>query len=348
MDVCDVEDEVHELEERGEEAVSLVISESAAVDRNSHRINSSTHSNTSSPVLTETFWNDLEKTNLVPCLFVSILSVIIMIIVNNIHPFTRIFYITDSSLWFPQAAESTVPYWQVILICCLYFIIPFLIEYTFRPKSRTIRDATFIALRVVFAYFTQFLLTIMFTEILKVCVGSLRPDFAFRCFGPDFTPSYPTNLSHSQILSDAECPNQQDMESLIDGRKSFPSGHTSTAFSGAFFISLYIFHSTLRIQQSTIQINIPTRSIIVTALQIIAVAPLIYASYVAVSRLRDYRHSCVDVLAGAVLALFFSCVYLYQVIIGANLDENEHVLDSQLELCRIHQSDRRVNVRKFI
>ncbi len=74
---------------------------------------------------------------------------------------------------------------------------------------------------------------------------------------------------------------------IANGRKSFPSGHSSTAFSGMFFLSLLIAGQT-----ASWCFNIPKAPRCFKSSRmgafVLTILPLFWAIHVAVSRLQDY------------------------------------------------------------
>ncbi|KAI0831806.1 lipid phosphate phosphatase 1 [Trametes gibbosa] len=134
----------------------------------------------------------------------------------------------------------------------------------------------------VLGLYTTGALTTLITEILKNRVGRLRPDFLDRC-------KWDKELK--------ACAGK--LETVIDGRRSFPSGHSSTAFAGMTFLSLWIAGATgaWRLTEST-----PSgfRGSKIARLSL-SLAPLLFATWVAVSRVEDYRHHKEDVIVGSLI-----------------------------------------------
>ena len=78
------------------------------------------------------------------------------------------------------------------------------------------------------------------TNSIKNTVGRPRPDFAYRCWPK--TLGIPENPSFLEISKSDEqnlhC--HGDLKTIIDGRKSFPSGHSSFSFAVYIFCFLYL------------------------------------------------------------------------------------------------------------
>jgi membrane-associated phospholipid phosphatase len=122
----------------------------------------------------------------------------------------------------------------------------------------------------------------MFVEVGKVLAGRFRPDYLSRC---------------TSLGANGECQNP-DAHILAEGRKSFPSGHSSAAFFGMAILSLFL-AGKLRILHGR-------RSF---SKLIICISPLLLAYWVAISRTLDNRHHFSDILAGSAIGIACSSVY---------------------------------------
>ena len=78
---------------------------------------------------------------------------------------------------------------------------------------------------------TSILLSCFLTDFVKNAVGRPRPDLIARCKPKDGTPD------HALVTIDV-C-TETDHQVLHDGWRSFPSGHSSLAFSGLGYLALY-------------------------------------------------------------------------------------------------------------
>ncbi|RLN22629.1 hypothetical protein C2845_PM07G01830 [Panicum miliaceum] len=174
---------------------------------------------------------------------------------------------------------STVPAWAVPIISILC---PWVIFISIYVARRDVYDLHHATLGVLFAV----LITAVFTDAIKTAVGRPRPDFFWRCF-PDGKQLY------DQVTGGVICHGNKSF--LTDGRKSFPSGHTSLftlpgSFAGLGFLSLYL---SGKIKAFDRQGHVAKLCIVVL--------PLLLASLVGISRVDDYRHHWEDVFVGGLI-----------------------------------------------
>ncbi|KAI0792018.1 lipid phosphate phosphatase 1 [Abortiporus biennis] len=202
--------------------------------------------------------------------------------IKGLTPFERVFTLNDPLIGHDHkpnqiSGDST---WFIALLVPLLFIV---VVGTLRTSALEIHHG---ALALWAARGSNALIT----EALKNRVGRLRPDFLSRC---KWTQSLET------------CSGKLDK--VMDGRRSFPSGHSSTAFCGMMFLALWLagttgtwsFHrpSTARSLFSSKQLRM-----------LITVAPLGFATWVAISRLEDNRHHKEDVIVGSVIGIVTATV----------------------------------------
>lgn len=96
-------------------------------------------------------------------------------------------------------------------------------------------------------------------------------------------------------------------QTLLEGRRSFPSGHTMMSFAGLFYLA-YTSYKTIK----TVR-NSPIKGIIG---YLGVVMPFLLSSFVGYSRIADSRHDIVDVTVGAVMGLIIP--YLVNKMIKPN------------------------------
>ncbi|KAI9893678.1 MAG: hypothetical protein M1814_005893 [Vezdaea aestivalis] len=126
------------------------------------------------------------------------------------------------------------------------------------------------------------------TGALKNATGKPRPDLIARCKPPAGTKDPdPFQLSTSDI-----CDKSVAHAILKDGFRSFPSGHSSTAFAGLFYLSLYL-AGKLHVFDN--------RGEVWKAL--IVLIPSLGAALIADSRIMDARHHPFDVITGSLLGI---------------------------------------------
>jgi diacylglycerol diphosphate phosphatase / phosphatidate phosphatase len=139
------------------------------------------------------------------------------------------------------------------------------------------------------------------TNLIKITVGRPRPDFFYRCF--------PDGVMNTEMRCNG------DAAQVIDGRKSFPSGHSSFAFVSMGFLAWYLM-AKLHIFNDRGRAN--------SARLLVCLCPLMVALLIAISRTADYHHHWQDVTVGSMLglALSFLCYRQYYPSLGS---KNPHI-----------------------
>ncbi|KAF4517633.1 hypothetical protein B566_EDAN002864 [Ephemera danica] len=191
---------------------------------------------------------------------------------ERLPPFQRV--IQPEELWmykYPHQAS----YFPVTILWPLVLLAPTIVISFFFWLRRDTRDAHQAILAVTLALS----LNGMITDVIKVIVGRPRPDFYNRCF-PDGNGNDELHCTGPAWL-------------INDGRKSFPSGHSSFAFAGMGFVSLYLAGKLRTGGASEGQ-----------AWRLsVSIAPLLVALCIALSRTCDYHHHWQDVVVGSMLGL---------------------------------------------
>jgi membrane-associated phospholipid phosphatase len=125
------------------------------------------------------------------------------------------------------------------------------------------------------------------TGSLKNLCGKPRPDLIARCQPFEGALDPPVfGLSNSTICT------QTNKAIMADGFRSFPSGHSSSAFAGLFYLSLYL-AAKLHVLDNRGEV---WRTFIV-------LIPTLAASCIAMSRIMDARHHPFDVLFGSAMGI---------------------------------------------
>lgn len=175
------------------------------------------------------------------------------------EPYDRFLPKDDPSLSYPLLPD-TVPAWSLAFIDALGPMVFFGLFQLFLMRSS--HDFHHACLGL-----TQSLIfTLIFTDCVKMAAGRYRPDWLTRL-------------------------NRDDAPLVRDGRLSFPSGHSSIAFAGMVYLSLWLSGKMglFRHHGGT------------SWKAIIALIPIGAATAVAVSRVMDYHHHFSDILGGSLL-----------------------------------------------
>jgi diacylglycerol diphosphate phosphatase/phosphatidate phosphatase len=148
-------------------------------------------------------------------------------------------------------------------------------------------------------------LTCFITDAVKNAVGRPRPDLIDRC--------KPAGGTAKDVLVTISVCTETDHHILHDGWRSFPSGHSSFAFSGLGFLALF-FAGQMHVFRPRTDLS----------KALLAIAPLLGAALIAISRCEDYRHDVYDVTCGSILGMaiaYFSYRRYYPRLRSPKCDE---------------------------
>jgi len=212
----------------------------------------------------------------------SILLLGYIMIVLFVEPFHRMFFINNINIMYPHALVERVPVrWNV-----LYAVgVPFVCLLGWLSISRAHLHKFHVS---ILGLLISVILTCFVTDVIKNAVGRPRPDLISRCKPKAGTPK--------DMLVTIDVCTETDHHTLQDGWRSFPSGHSSLSFAGLGFLALFFAGQT--------HVFRPRTDLSRTLL---AMAPLLCAAMIAISRCEDYRHDVYDVTCGSILG--FSIAY---------------------------------------
>jgi len=150
-------------------------------------------------------------------------------------------------------------------------------------------------------------LTSFLTDLIKNAVGRPRPDLIARCKPGPGTPE--------GVLVTIDVCTETRHHVLHDGWRSFPSGHSSFAFAGLGYLSLFLagqvrlfvvesWHDGGAGASGTGGHDEGGKAVYARGdlgRALLCLAPLVGAAMIAISRCQDYRHDVYDVCIGALL-----------------------------------------------
>ncbi|KAM5570502.1 lipid phosphate phosphatase 2 [Rosa sericea] len=207
------------------------------------------------------------------------------ITLNVIEPFHRFLnqdMMTD--LKYPFQPD-TVPMWCVPIYTVF---LPVGIFFAFYFVRKDIYDLHHAMLGLAYSI----LITLVITDSIKDAVGRPRPDFFYRCF-PDGQGAY------DAYYGDVLCTGDND--TIREGYKSFPSGHSSVSFAGLGFLAWYLAGKIKAFDRRGHAAKL-----------CIVIFPLLCAALVAVSRVDDYWHHWADVFTGSLIGIVIASVCYLQ------------------------------------
>ncbi|RMZ52981.1 hypothetical protein APUTEX25_001100 [Auxenochlorella protothecoides] len=250
-------------------------------------------------------------------IILNVLLIIALIITVRVadEPRQRPFSLYDATISYPHNPDS-IPYWVAVLVPFLCLLISIAAGEAWRVGGRPgVKRATASILHLVLDGIFAFVVTAQVTQVGKVLVGRLRPDFLARC-----NPTAPAQLTVQWGLAasaNPACDSPLTADELRDGHYSFPSGHSSTAFVFAVYSVGYgiwvLYHRDRVTRLEVMRRGVGHRltDALVAALGLLwLLAQLSFAWGVAISRVIDYRHHPADVVGGALLGTSFAVLYI--------------------------------------
>ncbi|KAL3421647.1 pap2 domain protein [Phlyctema vagabunda] len=199
-------------------------------------------------------------------------------------PFHRMFTLNNINIQYPHALVERVPVtWNLIYAGLIPLGTLFFCLAVTRASVHKFHVT-------ILGFFISLALSSFITDVIKNAVGRPRPDLISRC-----KPAPGTNPN---ILVTIDVCTETGHHTLHDGWRSFPSGHSSFAFSGLGYIALF-FCGQMHVFRPRTDLG----------RALLALAPLLGAALIAISRCEDYRHDVYDVTCGSILGItvaFFS------------------------------------------
>lgn len=176
--------------------------------------------------------------------------------------------------------EDTVPSWLVPVVAVFLPVVVFgVYRRVWRCEPREFHN-------LVLGAMMNVMLTATITSALKVSVGRPRPDYFVRCF-----PDGVDNTDSGDYTGYPKC--HPIAESILqEGRKSFPSGHSSWSMCTFAYLSFFLMGK-LQVYSGTSHYW----------KLILSWMPIALAVAVGVTRVNDYWHHWTDVAAGLMLGL---------------------------------------------
>ncbi|KAF8850112.1 acid phosphatase/Vanadium-dependent haloperoxidase [Acephala macrosclerotiorum] len=242
------------------------------------------------------FW---EKTYAPDYVGLALLLTAYILLVFLVEPFHRMFFINNINLQYPHALVERVPVpWNIAYAGGIPFIV--LILWLSVTKASLHKFHV-----TLLGFLISIFLTLFITDVIKNAVGRPRPDLISRCKPAVGTPK--------DALVNIEVCTETDHHTLHDGWRSFPSGHSSFAFSGLGFLALF-FAGQMHVFRPRTDLS----------RALLAIAPLLGAAMIAISRCEDYRHDVYDVTCGSILGMgiaYFSYRRYYPQLRTTKCDE---------------------------
>ncbi|KAL2808904.1 PAP2 superfamily-domain-containing protein [Aspergillus granulosus] len=176
-------------------------------------------------------------------------------IIDTLEPHKRPFSLTDPNISLPYSESETVPLWLLgILIGVFPLVMILIVTFIFVPGATVPRHTpTGLIWRrklwefhiCTLGFATAHIIAFFFTQGMKNLFGQPRPDLLDRC-QPDVDNARDHAVGRfageslaGQLYSASIC-QQEDLNILDDGFRSYPSGHSSASAAGLVYLSLFL------------------------------------------------------------------------------------------------------------
>lgn len=141
------------------------------------------------------------------------------------EPFHRMFSLDNIAIQFPFTEVERVPSaWNVFYAGVLPLVVLLLWALISQPGVHKAHVS-------ILGLLVSLMLAAFLTNVVKNAVGRPRPDLIARCLPKKGTPAH--DLVTFEVCT------QDNLHRLHDGFRSFPSGHSSWAFSGLGYLALF-------------------------------------------------------------------------------------------------------------
>lgn len=243
-------------------------------------------------------------------------AIIVAISHYSITPDYRPLTTYDAAVALPNHPDTVPIIWAGIIPAVALLLTAAAVEFGALYKRQSLTMAVHAFCHIVWWAIIGFAVVLAITEATKPWASRYRPDYMSRC--------KPLNVEGKplSIYQRTDCdPNVKQSDFVKDGRKSFPSGHSSNSMSLCWFTVLYFVHALywrdgFRFMGSVWGSSSCGRRFLGECLQglfiVWGLAVLTIAWCVGVTRFRDNRHNIDDILGGFVAALLWMtpCVFI--------------------------------------
>jgi diacylglycerol diphosphate phosphatase/phosphatidate phosphatase len=184
--------------------------------------------------------------------------------------------------------KDIVPIWLAALLA---FIVPFIFIMLMQIRLRSFNDANTAIMGLLFSLISA----AVFQVFIKWLIGGLRPHFFSVCKPYINASDYGTGNGFDGLMFDRSICTGNEKQ-INDALESMPSGHSTAAFAGLVYCSLYLngklkIFANYRPQYWKL---------------VLFYAPLLGAVLISASLTIDHYHHWYDILAGAVIGTMFA------------------------------------------